>query len=147
VPANAIGQRKMQLMLMQWWKDATWINDDDSESVIAQKTATISKYGQYLFAFCSYWAEQTKTGRERWQGEKAFDVGRRLSTWANNQDKFNSNSNSNNKSNGNSKANIGTVEQGKSGNTLQSFNPEQVGRAFQDAGFKVVSRETVGGHS
>lgn len=38
--------------------------------------------------FLSYWCEKNKSGRERWQVEKFFDVGRRLGTWFSNIKKW-----------------------------------------------------------
>lgn len=38
--------------------------------------------------FLSYWTEKNRSGKERWQCEKFFDVGRRLGTWFSNVGKW-----------------------------------------------------------
>jgi len=43
--------------------------------------------------FLSYWTEQNKSGKERWELEKFFNIERRISTWINNKTKFNNNGN------------------------------------------------------
>jgi hypothetical protein len=41
-------------------------------------------------SFVGYWTEPTKSGKlERWQIEKTFELGRRLTTWFRNYSKFN----------------------------------------------------------
>ena len=46
----------------------------------------LDKYGHRLLrAFVDYWTEQSSNGKKmRWQMQKAFDVSRRLKTWAKN---------------------------------------------------------------
>jgi len=133
MPEQIIGDGRLQFLVMDWH----WNQTPEKQAAAANVYET----------FLNYWTakvqngKRAEIGKELWETKPTFDIGGRVATFLKN------NSNSNYKSNGNSKANIGTVEQGKSGNTLQSFNPEEVGRAFQDAGFKVVSRETVSGHS
>ena len=43
--------------------------------------------------FYSYWTEQNKSGKERWELEKFFNIERRINTWMNNKTKFNNNGN------------------------------------------------------
>jgi len=43
--------------------------------------------------FLSYWTEQNKSGKERWELEKFFNIERRISTWITNKTKFNNNGN------------------------------------------------------
>ena len=43
--------------------------------------------------FYAYWTEQNKSGKERWELEKFFNIERRISTWMNNKTKFNNNGN------------------------------------------------------
>jgi len=43
--------------------------------------------------FYSYWTEQNKSGKERWELEKFFNIERRINTWINNKTKFNNNGN------------------------------------------------------
>jgi hypothetical protein len=42
-----------------------------------------------LQAFLNYWIEKSKAGKMRYEGEKYFDMSRRLSTWAKNDKEFN----------------------------------------------------------
>ena len=47
------------------------------------------KYAPSLFAaFEDKWRQRMKNGKELWQGEKAFDISRRLSTWKRNEEKW-----------------------------------------------------------
>lgn len=41
-----------------------------------------------LKKFISYWTESNQHGKKRWQGEKFFDIKRRLATWFQNAKKF-----------------------------------------------------------
>ena len=41
--------------------------------------------------FYAYWTEQNKSGKERWELEKFFNIERRINTWINNKTKFNNN--------------------------------------------------------
>jgi hypothetical protein len=43
--------------------------------------------------FLSYWTEQNKSGKERWELEKFFNIERRINTWITNKTKFNNNGN------------------------------------------------------
>lgn len=43
--------------------------------------------------FLSYWTEQNKSGKERWEAEKFFNIERRINTWITNKTKFNNNGN------------------------------------------------------
>ena len=43
--------------------------------------------------FYAYWTEQNKSGKERWELEKFFNIERRISTWMNNKTKFSNNGN------------------------------------------------------
>jgi hypothetical protein len=43
--------------------------------------------------FLSYWTEQNKSGKERWELEKFFNIERRINTWITNKNKFNNNGN------------------------------------------------------
>jgi len=43
--------------------------------------------------FYSYWSEKNKSGKERWESEKFFDINRRIKTWMQNKSKFNNNGN------------------------------------------------------
>ena len=43
--------------------------------------------------FYAYWTEQNKSGKERWELEKFFNIERRINTWMNNKTKFNNNGN------------------------------------------------------
>ena len=43
--------------------------------------------------FYAYWTEQNKSGKERWEQEKFFNIERRINTWMNNKTKFNNNGN------------------------------------------------------
>lgn len=38
--------------------------------------------------FWLYWSQQTKSGKERWELEKVFDLPKRLETWKRNEDKW-----------------------------------------------------------
>lgn len=50
------------------------------------------KVKQEMLNFISYWTEPNKSGtKQRWQTEKTFEVGRRLSTWFNRSKDFNNN--------------------------------------------------------
>ena len=69
----------------------------DLERVYAKFTAEVSTYNtQYdestLKAFISYWSEPNRSKTKlRYELEKTFELGRRLTTWAANQKKFNNN--------------------------------------------------------
>jgi len=43
--------------------------------------------------FLSYWTEQNKSGKERWELEKFFNIERRINTWITNKTKFSNNGN------------------------------------------------------
>lgn len=43
--------------------------------------------------FYSYWSEKSKTGKERWESEKFFNIDRRIKTWMQNKTKFSNNGN------------------------------------------------------
>jgi hypothetical protein len=48
-----------------------------------------SHYAQsILHDFWLYWSEKTVSGKERWQLEKVFDVGKRLEKWKRNEEKW-----------------------------------------------------------
>lgn len=52
-----------------------------------------------LKEFIAYWTETSKSGKQRWQGEKFFDPQKRWATWVRNAERWNkksSNSNSKN---------------------------------------------------
>lgn len=52
-----------------------------------------AKYGKPMIdAFYAYWTEPDKKGKLRYQAEKFFDIGRRLTTWSNNNFRKNQNS-------------------------------------------------------
>jgi hypothetical protein len=51
------------------------------------------KLNSELDNFYSYWTEKNSKGKERWELEKFFDISRRITTWINNQNKFNQNGN------------------------------------------------------
>lgn len=59
----------------------------------------LSRYGEKtLKQFFSYWTEPTQDGKKmKFELERTFDIGRRLVTWKNNEDKFSSNQKTNNK--------------------------------------------------
>jgi len=59
-------------------------------------TPHIFELGDEYENFYSYWTEQNKSGKERWELEKFFNIERRIKTWMNNKTKFNNNGNSNN---------------------------------------------------
>jgi hypothetical protein len=65
-------------------------------------TPFIEELGNDYQNFYSYWTEPNQKGKERWELEKFFDISRRVTTWKNNQLKFNQNGNSNNTSKGTS---------------------------------------------
>ena len=44
-----------------------------------------------IMAFCNYWTETNSRGKMRYQGEKFFDIAKRLATWARNQSTFSKN--------------------------------------------------------
>jgi hypothetical protein len=56
-------------------------------------TPHIFQLGDEYDNFLSYWTEQNKSGKERWELEKFFNIERRISTWINNKTKFNNNGN------------------------------------------------------
>jgi hypothetical protein len=58
-------------------------------------TPFIQELGNDYQNFYSYWTEPNQKGKERWELEKFFDISRRVTTWKNNQLKFNQNGNSN----------------------------------------------------
>jgi hypothetical protein len=41
-----------------------------------------------LREFWLYWSQKTKSGKERWQLEKVFDLPKRLETWKRKEDKW-----------------------------------------------------------
>ena len=43
--------------------------------------------------FYAYWTEQNKSGKERWELEKFFNIERRINTWISNKTKFSNNGN------------------------------------------------------
>jgi len=62
------------------FKVLKWLTDKGVKEVIAL---------QELNKFNAYWNEPSKSGTKvRWQGEKFFDIQRRLHTWFSNVDKF-----------------------------------------------------------
>jgi hypothetical protein len=56
----------------------------------------IFELGDEYDNFYAYWTEKNKSGRERWELEKFFNIERRIKTWISNKTKFNNNGNSNN---------------------------------------------------
>ena len=56
----------------------------------------IFELGDEYDNFISYWTEKNKSGKERFQLEKFFDIERRIKTWMQNKTKFSNNGNSNN---------------------------------------------------
>jgi hypothetical protein len=62
----------------------------------------IQELGNEYDNFFYYWTEKNAKGKERWECEKFFDIGRRVKTWINNIDKFKKNGNSNDKPKGTS---------------------------------------------
>ena len=52
----------------------------------------IEPFANSLFSeydkFLSYWTEKNKSGKERWECEKFFDIQRRINTWMQNSQKF-----------------------------------------------------------
>ena len=58
-------------------------------------TPFINELGNDYQNFYSYWTEPNQKGKERWELEKFFDISRRVTTWKNNQLKFNQNQNGN----------------------------------------------------
>ena len=61
-------------------------------------TPHIFELGDDYDNFYAYWTEQNKSGKERWELEKFFNIERRIKTWISNKTKFNNNGNSNNES-------------------------------------------------
>jgi predicted ATPase len=59
-------------------------------------TPHIFELGDEYDNFYAYWTEQNKSGKERWELEKFFNIERRIKTWISNKTKFNNNGNSNN---------------------------------------------------
>jgi len=59
-------------------------------------TPHIFELGDDYDNFYAYWTEQNKSGKERWELEKFFNIERRIKTWISNKTKFNNNGNSNN---------------------------------------------------
>jgi len=53
----------------------------------------IFRLGNEYDNFYAYWTEQNKSGKERWELEKFFNIERRINTWMNNKTKFNNNGN------------------------------------------------------
>jgi hypothetical protein len=53
----------------------------------------IFELGDEYDNFYAYWTEQNKSGRERWEAEKFFNIERRIKTWILNKTKFNNNGN------------------------------------------------------
>ena len=56
-------------------------------------TPHIFELGDEYDNFYAYWTEQNKSGKERWELEKFFNIERRIKTWMNNKTKFNNNGN------------------------------------------------------
>jgi hypothetical protein len=56
-------------------------------------TPHIFELGDEYDNFYAYWTEQNKSGKERWEQEKFFNIERRINTWMNNKTKFNNNGN------------------------------------------------------
>jgi len=56
-------------------------------------TPYIFELGDEYDNFYAYWTEQNKSGKERWELEKFFNIERRIKTWLNNKNKFNNNGN------------------------------------------------------
>ena len=56
-------------------------------------TPHIFQLGDEYDNFYAYWTEQNKSGKERWELEKFFNIERRINTWMNNKTKFNNNGN------------------------------------------------------
>ena len=54
-------------------------------------TPHIFELGDEYDNFYAYWTEQNKSGKERWEQEKFFNIERRINTWMNNKTKFNNN--------------------------------------------------------
>ena len=59
-------------------------------------TPHILELGDEYDNFYAYWTEQNKSGKERWELEKFFNIERRIKTWILNKTKFSNNGNSNN---------------------------------------------------
>jgi hypothetical protein len=59
------------------------------KSVVDWIKTNPNKYPTLMYVeFCEYWIEKSATGKKmRFQGEKFFDLGRRLSTWHKNSEK------------------------------------------------------------
>ena len=53
--------------------------------------ATLFSSNQEYVKFYDYWTEKNAKGKERWEMEKFFDIKRRIATWLNNANKFESN--------------------------------------------------------
>ena len=56
-------------------------------------TPHIFQLGDEYDNFYAYWTEKNKSGKERWELEKFFNIERRINTWMNNKTKFNNNGN------------------------------------------------------
>jgi len=65
------------------------INDDVKKFLTIKGYDTTIK--EELSAFRDYWNETNNAGKERWRGEKYFDIKRRLGTWFKNSETFNKN--------------------------------------------------------
>lgn len=77
-------------------------NDDKvKESKVKEsKVKLIDIITPYIFLlgdeydnFYAYWTEQNKSGKERWELEKFFNIERRINTWISNKTKFSNNGN------------------------------------------------------
>jgi len=81
------------------------INEIKEKKAFSEMLIPFQNYlGSEYQNFYSYWTEKNSKGKERWELEKFFDISRRVTTWKNNQLKFNQNQNgnSNNKPKGTS---------------------------------------------
>ncbi len=73
------------------------VDKDENEEVdvkvdISDLTSFESKYDKQMLAdFQAYWTETNSRGKMRYQGEKFFDIAKRLATWARNQSTFSKN--------------------------------------------------------
>ena len=73
------------------------VDEDEKEDVdvkvdISDLSSFESKYDKQMLAdFQAYWTETNTRGKMRYQGEKFFDIAKRLATWARNQSTFSNN--------------------------------------------------------
>lgn len=61
----------------------------DTRALEEQMKSFRNKYSSKMMQdFWIYWTEKTISGKEKWQLERVFDVGKRLLRWKRQEDKF-----------------------------------------------------------